>query len=79
MLQRITDLILNRQWSIIVGLVATGLAFAATEYAEDIPVELAPVIAALITWLRVWSKASVDQLIADEQPVEISTIGDGDG
>jgi hypothetical protein len=67
MLQTITDLILNRQWSIAVGLAATGLAFAVSEYADAVPVELAPVLAALITWLRVWSNASVDDAVAAVQ------------
>ena len=70
MLQTISDFILNRQWSIVVGLAATGLAFGLSEYADAVPVELAPVLAALVTWLRVWSNASVDEAVAEAAQVD---------
>jgi hypothetical protein len=75
-MQYLSNLILNRQWSLAIGAVATAIAFALTEYAEDIPVELVPVLAALVTWLRVWSKASVEQAVADA--TETDTIIEGE-
>ena len=76
MFERLSNFVLNKQWSVVVGLVATAIAFALTEYAEDIPVELVPLLGAVVTWLRVWSKESVDQIRDESEVVEIGTIGD---
>jgi len=72
----IANFVLNKQWSLVVGVAGAGLAYILEYHVEDVPVSWVPVLAAVLTWLRVWSKASVDDLVDDVPEESITTIGD---
>jgi hypothetical protein len=72
MILRIRDFFVNREWAMFVGIVTTlvtsgeefleFISVTAAEQNDWTPLGLLPLVAAIVTRARVWSKETIDKL-----------------